>query len=75
MHPAWCSVPSHSRSTSRSSELRQSALARIGFVPVGLERGGNALSTDVAGYLQAEYEKKIVSCIEHIQQEVLKMFT
>lgn len=47
-------------------------LARINFVPVGLEASVNALSTDVAGYLQTEYEKQIISSVERVQKETNK---
>ncbi len=44
--------------------------SKIAFVPVGLEASVNALSTDVAGYLQTEYEKQIIASVERVQKEV-----
>lgn len=52
------------------SDIRYSELAKINFLHTGLETQVNAVGTDVAGYLQSEYEKKIVSSIEKIQKEV-----
>lgn len=52
------------------SEIRHSELSKIIFVHTGLETHVNSVGTDVAGYLQAEYEKKIISSIEKIQKEV-----
>lgn len=54
-----------------SASIRHSELAKVNFVHVGLEAQVNAVGTDVAGYLQAEYEKKIVSSIERMQKEVM----
>ena len=52
------------------SDIRHSELAKINFLHTGLETQVNAVGTDVAGYLQAEYEKKIISSIDKIQKEV-----
>lgn len=55
---------------SLSSDIRYSELEKINFLHTGLETQVNAVGTDVAGYLQSEYEKKIVSSIEKIQKDV-----
>lgn len=53
-----------------SSELKNVEFSKIAFIPVGLEASVNALSTDVAGYLQSEYEKQIIASVERVQKEV-----
>ena len=55
---------------SSSSDMRNSELAKVNFLHSGLEAKVNVVGTDVAGYLQSEYEKKIISSIEKIQKEV-----
>lgn len=52
------------------SDIRHAELAKINFLHSGLEAQVNVVGTDVAGYLQSEYEKKIISSIEKIQKEV-----
>lgn len=52
------------------SDLKNIEFSKIAFVPVGLEASVNALSTDVAGYLQNEYEKQIITSVERVQKEV-----
>ena len=55
---------------SHFSDAKNVEFSKIAFVPVGLEASVNALSTDVAGYLQTEYEKQIIASVERVQKEV-----
>lgn len=52
------------------SDFKVNGLDKMKFVPSGCEGCVNAASTDVTGFLQSEYEKRIVESVERIQKEV-----